>query len=478
MNFISLQYFVFFIFVFSAYWHLSRKNQNIFLLLSSWFFYANWDWRFLSLILISTIIDYVSGKKIYDNNSLKIKRLWLTISLVTNLSILAYFKYANFFIDSFISFTNNLGFSVAPTTLNVILPVGISFYTFQSLSYSLDIYRNKLKPSNSLINFATFVAFFPQLVAGPIVRAKEFLYQLEVDRQFSGSDFESGIIRFLKGFFKKAFIADGIAIYLVDPVFSNPESYSSGMLWLAMFGYAVQIYADFSGYSDMAIGSARMLGFKLPENFNFPYLATSFSDFWQRWHMTMSRFFRDYVYIALGGNRVGPVRHIANLSVTTLISGLWHGAGWNFVLWGGLHGVYIAINHIMSATLKKNKPVACLILRLTLIPRWLSVQLFVCFAWVLFRSSSLSDAMLYLERMFLFEPGEQIILNATIYLCFTAFFIDHLYGWIKEHHVHIYEYFDSATLGIQFKATIYTCMVLFLFYFIPEGAAPFIYFQF
>ncbi|NKB37606.1 MAG: MBOAT family protein [Gammaproteobacteria bacterium] len=467
MNFASIHFFIFFTFVLLVYWNLPRTKQNIFLLLASWFFYAFWDWRFLSLIVISTLSNYYCGKLIFANNKNSSRRFWLIVAIVVNIGILVYFKYAGFMVDSLMLMFEKAGISVSRVTLEITLPVGISFYIFQSLSYSLDIYRNKLTPNYSLIDFATFVAFFPQLVAGPIVRATEFLYQLESERKFNSSDFEQGAIRFLSGFFKKVFIADNLAVHLVDPVFSNPGSYSSGILWFAMLGYSVQIYADFSGYSNMAIGCARMLGFKLPENFNFPYLATNFSDFWQRWHMTMSRFFRDYIYISMGGNRRGQIRTLVNLAVTTLVSGLWHGASWTFVAWGGLHGLYIALNHQLNEHIQK------LNVAFALIFGWLSTQLLVCFAWILFRSPNFESAIEFFRGLFSAQTGTTIYLPVILYLCIASFIVDHVYGLCCEQFPVLRENNFNKILPF-----VYATMLIMLFHGQVEEANPFIYFQF
>ena len=468
MNFASAQFYLFFVVVFMVYWQLGKSKQNLFLLLASYFFYACWDWRFLGLIVISTLSNYYCGKSISLARETTARKRWLVLAIVINIGILAYFKYTGFMVDSFISLSNGLGMSFSRVTLEITLPVGISFYIFQSLSYSLDIYRKQLTPDHSLLDFATFVAFFPQLVAGPIVRAKEFLYQLEAERKFCASDFEQGLIRFLTGLFKKVFIADNLAVYLVDPVFSSPGTYSSSILWLAMFAYAIQIYADFSGYSNMAIGCAKMLGFKLPENFNYPYLAVNFSDFWKRWHTTMSRFFRDYVYIALGGNRKGEVRTIVNLAITTSVSGLWHGASWTFVSWGILHGVYIAINHqINGIKVKMNR-------RLFILLGWLATQLSVCFAWILFRSSDFSTAWLYLSRLFNTSgSGSTIELPFILLLCFVFFIVDHAFGYCKE-----YRITKESDRNSFFMPGVYVAMILLLYHGQVEQANPFIYFQF
>lgn len=473
MNFATVQYFVFFGFVFLVYWHLSRRQQNIFLLLASYFFYAQWDWRFLSLIIISTLTDYIIGPLIYDSDSKRRKRILLILSLAINLGILGYFKYFNFFAGSFIALADSVGWHVSWTTARIILPVGISFYTFQSISYTVDIYRGQLKPTRGFIDFAAFVAFFPQLVAGPIVRAKEFVHQLKVERRFDGGSFEKGLIRFLYGFFKKAFVADSLAVYLVDPAFADPTHYSTGTLWIAIFGWTIQIYADFSGYSNMAIGSAKMLGFDIPENFNFPYLSRNISQYWRRWHMTMSRFFRDYVYFGLGGSRKGMGRSLINICITTFVSGLWHGAGWTFVCWGWLHGVYIAIFQIFRKWRKDHglyhdKPKTIYI-----IPAWIITQAGICLSRILFRSPDFTTAWNYTKGL-ISSPGEAgIDLPLIIWVAFVSIFIDHIYGWLKEHRPNL-----TMVAPQPVRALAYAAMVVFLFHALPENVNPYIYFQF
>lgn len=473
MNFASLEFFAFFALVFVGYWLLGRKHQTVLLLLSSWFFYACWDWRFLGLIIVCILSNYYCGQRIYLSNRSTTRKAWLWLAIAINLSVLGYFKYAGFMVDSLTALLASMDIQVSQVTLSITLPVGISFYIFQGLSYSLDIYRRQLRPDHSLLDFATFVSFFPQLVAGPIVRAKEFLYQLEESRRFNSRDFEQGAIRFLTGYFKKVFIADNLAVHLVDPVFAEPSAYSSAVLWLAMFGYAVQIYADFSGYSNMAIGCARMLGFRLPENFNFPYLATSFSEFWRRWHMTMSRFFRDYVYISLGGNRHGAVRTTRNLAATTLISGLWHGASWTFVCWGGLHGLYIAANHVFDSARNRISPGSPGSSGATKISGWIITQLLVCFAWILFRSADFGDARVFFGRLFSGDDGQAYSAPAIVYICFAAFFVDHLYGYLAER---------GQSLRLRFSGygepLAYAAMLVLLVHGKIQNANPFIYFQF
>ncbi len=473
MNFVTTQFLVFLVFVFFVYWHLPRKAQNIFILLASYFFYACWDWRFLSLIIISTLVDYTAGPKIQAARSERARKGWMLLSLGVNLGILGYFKYFNFFAGSFASLLSSLGMEVSYSTLNIVLPVGISFYTFQTLSYTLDIYRGKLEPTRNFIDFATFVAFFPQLVAGPIVRAKEFVHQLEKKRVFSFDDLQIGATRFLYGFFKKAFIADTLAVNIVDPVFANPADYSSGTIWLSLLMYTIQIYADFSGYSNMAIGSARMLGFEIPENFNFPYLARNISEYWRRWHRTMSRFFRDYVYISLGGNREKFAVVLRNICITVIISGLWHGAGWTFVIWGMLHGFYIVVDQLIrrwqARRYGKNYSMGVV----GSIIGWSLTMYFMLFARLLFRSQDFSDTTTCLVRMFTGADGITLGVNMLAWVAIVAFFIDHVYGWFKERHAAI----DSIA-PYWAKALLYASMIIFLYHARPTEINPFIYFQF
>ena len=332
----------FFVITFSLYWlPLSKlkSHQNIVLLVASYFFYGWWDWRFLGLIFISSITDFYLGQKIHETIEPKKRKLFLMASLGLNLGLLFFFKYFNFFLDSFYS---TFGMSEDHNLLNIILPVGISFYTFQTLSYSIDIYRKELKPTHNFLTFLTFVSFFPQLVAGPIERAKKLLPQIEKIRSFSYQNAVLGSRYILFGFFKKMVIADGAAI-IVNAIFET-NSDSNGLLSiLGIILFAIQIYGDFSGYSDIAIGTAKLFNINLMTNFNHPYFALSLKEFWQRWHISLSSWFRDYVYIPLGGSRLGKLFSIRNLIITFLVSGLWHGASWTFVIWGLIHGIFLVI---------------------------------------------------------------------------------------------------------------------------------------
>ena len=392
MIFNSIDFLLFLPIVFVLYWVLSRaelKVQNLLVLAASYFFYGYWDWRFLGLILFSTIVDYFAGLEIEKAESKKLKKRFLFLSIGVNIGLLAFFKYFNFFVDSFIQAFNNAGISLDPWSLKIILPVGISFYTFQTLSYSIDIYKGKLKPTKDFIGFAAFVSFFPQLVAGPIERASHLLPQFFNKRIFSFENAANGFALMLYGFFKKVVIADRLAPY-VNNVFDHYTDYNTPTLLLAAVFFSFQIYCDFSGYSLIARGISKMFGFDLMVNFNRPYLANSFSDFWKRWHISLSSWFRDYVYIPLGGNRVATARVYLNLMIVFLVSGLWHGANWTFVVWGGLHGLYLILNQLSNSIKIKAPRVLNVLI----------VYLLATLAWVFFRADSLQDAWLYLHGIF------------------------------------------------------------------------------
>ncbi|MCL4148652.1 UNVERIFIED_CONTAM: hypothetical protein GTU68_033949, partial [Idotea baltica] len=369
-------------------------------LIGSYFFYGWWDWRFLFLILFSTILDYIIGHKIYKEKNEKKRKTLLIISLLSNLGLLFYFKYFNFFIDSFIEIATTMGMSPSIYTLQIILPVGISFYTFQTLSYTIDIYKNKLKPESDFMVFATFVAFFPQLVAGPIVRAIDLLPQFKKNHRITYELISKGLFLIILGYFKKIVVADSLAP-LVDDAFANPSAYTSLYMMISVVFYAFQIYCDFSGYSDIAIGLGKMMGYNFPINFNLPYLAKNFSDFWKRWHISLSSWLRDYLYIPLGGNRKNIIFTQRNLMITMLLGGLWHGANWTFVIWGFLHGLYLILQRLIlpiNLFLKKIIPKPIVLFFGILI-----TFIFVNIAWIFFRSQNISQAFEIIEKILSFE---------------------------------------------------------------------------
>lgn len=391
MSFTEIIFAPFAILTFILFFFLRNRPsaQIILLVIASYVFYGWWKIAFIWLILFSSVLDFVIGHLIAGTNTPHRKRIYLGMSLVGNLGLLGYFKYADFFVQSVEGGLRALGMDPGWPALHIVLPVGISFYTFQSLSYSLDIYFGRIKPEKSFVRFLFFVAAFPQLVAGPIVRARDFLPQLR-GNLFSRSD-HTGLFYIFYGLFKKIMVADLLGYYIVDGVFREPHLYSSAELLLGAYAYAFQIFFDFSAYSDIAIGLGKVFGLTLPVNFRSPYLAQTPTDFWRRWHITLSTWLRDYLYIPLGGNRVGPVRHIVNLMLVMLLGGLWHGANWTFVVWGGLHGLYLVVHKVM--------PRGGLAGRL---PGWFQRGLFfhlVCLTWIFFRSANFAVAGQYLRSL-------------------------------------------------------------------------------
>jgi len=357
MIFNSLPFFVFFLLFFFSFWIINNKSKpafrNLFTILGSYIFYGWWDWRFLGLIVASSTVDFTVGLLLRRSQNESVRRSLLICSIAVNLGILGFFKYFNFFIDSLHDLMDLFSISLNLTTLNIILPVGISFYTFQTLSYTIDVYRRKLEPTGDVLSFFAFVSFFPQLVAGPIERASRLLNQFRTRKTFNYEYCVSGMRLVLWGFFKKVVIADNFGV-LADGMFQSGQSIPGISVLIGAVFFALQIYADFSGYSDIAIGVARMLGFDLMTNFRSPYFASSFGDFWRRWHISLSTWFRDYVYIPLGGNRKGKLRTSWNLIITFLLSGLWHGANMTFLVWGGLHGLALVIEKRVRLKVNRN----------------------------------------------------------------------------------------------------------------------------
>lgn len=403
MLFNSFDFLLFLPIVFTAYWSLNKnlKLQNLLLLLSSYIFYGWWDYRFLGLILISTLIDYTIGLKLPGAIGHR-KKLLLLFSIICNLGILGFFKYYNFFIDSWINLLAGFGYETESIwTLNIILPVGISFYTFQTMSYTIDIYRNNLKPTRDFVSFASFVAFFPQLVAGPIERATNLLPQILKQRNFNKIQIFQGLRLILWGLFKKVVIADSLAPE-VDRIFMNFQDHGGGTLWLGVIYFGFQIYCDFSGYSDIAIGTAKLFGIELMSNFIFPYFSRNIGEFWRRWHISLSTWFRDYLYIPLGGSRITKWKSLRNIFIIFLVSGFWHGANWTFIAWGGFH----AFLFLPSFLTKSNRNYRGKIVHNQKLPN-IKTTFYICktfllvsVGWVFFRSENLLNAFLYLGKMF------------------------------------------------------------------------------
>ena len=475
MLFNSFTFFVFLPIVFALYWFVLRtklKAQNALILVASYVFYAWWDWRFLSLILFSTLLDFYLGKALGKSNSKKRSKSLLWTSLLVNLGFLGIFKYFNFFIDSWVEAWGGLGVDLELSTLSIILPVGISFYTFQTLSYTIDVYRKELQPTHSLLNFAAYVAFFPQLVAGPIERATRLLPQFRQARTFSYQVAKSGVYLIIWGLFKKVVIADNCAFF-VNQIFDNPDNFSSAELGLGAVLFAFQIYGDFSGYSDIAIGTARLFGFQLMTNFAFPYFSRDIAEFWRRWHISLSTWFRDYLYIPLGGSRVRRSLQVRNVLIIFLVSGFWHGANWTFIIWGALHALFFLPLLFFKLNRKYLENDALQFQQILKIGFTFTI---VCLAWIFFRANSLTEAFHYVYNitefksasLMYFIKSSKFILLSTMIL-FSVFIM--LYFEFKAFRKQLVE----VNLN-RFSATfIITCIVLMGAF---KNQADFIYFQF
>ncbi len=405
MIFNSLEFFIFLSLVFLFYRFVCKrtvKKQNVFILFSSYLFYGWWDWRFLSLIILSTIIDFIVGIKIDSNNKKNTRKIWLWVSVIFNVSLLGFFKYYNFFVDSWVDMLSVLGYTIKSSwTLKVILPVGISFYTFQTMSYSFDIYYKKLKPTKDFLSFAAFVSFFPQLVAGPIERASNLLSQINSKRKFKYKQSVEGLKLIFWGLFKKVVIADALAP-IVDDVFTNYSTYPASTLILGVTLFSFQVYGDFSGYSDIAIGTAKLFGIELMSNFRFPNFSRNVAEYWQRWHVSLSTWFRHYLYIPLGGSRVSKIKSVRNIIIIFLVSGFWHGANWTFIFWGAFHAlVFIPVFLMGRNTIYKNSVVG----QDSYFPSFIEiVQVLltfsiITFSRIFFRSESITDAFGFINRI-------------------------------------------------------------------------------
>lgn len=479
MFFNSFEYAIFLPIIFIIYWFILNKNlklQNLFLLISSYFFYSCWDWKFLFLLAFSTILDYISGLKIYNSNTQIKKKIWLIISVSINLGFLGFFKYYNFFIESFADLIQKLGFTAHYSTLNIILPVGISFYTFHGLSYVFDIYNKKIKPSHNWIEYALFVSFFPLLVAGPIERATHLLPQIEKPRKFNYELAVSGLKQILWGLFKKIVIADNCA-KAVNLIFNSYESQSGGTLLLGAILFSFQIYGDFSGYSDIALGSGKLLGIKLIKNFNYPYFSRSIAEFWRRWHISLSSWFKDYLYIPLGGSKGGTIKRIRNTFIIFLVSGFWHGANWTFILWGGLNALFI----LPSIIFKTNRNNMDIVAKGKILPNFkeffqiVYTFLLASFAWIFFRSESLSQAFSYINKMFnSIHLPDVSIFNLSLFPLLLLLIIVEWKG--RENNYAIEKLFYKSKTCIRWS--FYYFLIILMLVFGQKNSQDFIYFQF
>jgi D-alanyl-lipoteichoic acid acyltransferase DltB (MBOAT superfamily) len=471
MLFTTWQYAIFLPIVLVVYYALSHKWQNLFLLLASYYFYACWDPRFLLLLIFSTGTDYLCGLGI--DSKPEYKKTFLFVTLAINLFILGFFKYFNFFISSAGVVLTHFHVQANMPFLKVILPVGVSFYTFQSISYVVDVYRGKTKAERNLLLYAVFVAYFPQLVAGPIERAHHMLPQYRVPRTVDEEKIRTGLMLILIGLFKKLAIADSVA-FLVKPVFEHADTAPASQLLMGIWLFAIQIYCDFSGYTDIARGTSRLLGIELMENFNQPYFASNITEFWHRWHISLSTWLRDYLYIPLGGNRHGKFATYRNLFITMVLGGLWHGANWTYVIWGALHGVFLAIHKAFLELTTPDGKARPKVWNLATILSLVLTLNCVMIAWVFFRAPNFTIARLYLHGIFSLRGGLhhfRIPIETVAAYVALMLAIDLPQYWSRNHTV-------MLNWSWPVRGTVVAGMLLLIILLAPNNDTPFIYFQF
>jgi len=483
MLFNTIDFAIFLPIVFLLYWFATnnnRKVQNILLVLASYVFYGWWDWRFLSLILFSTLVDYTVGLGLQNQNNNRKRKLLLWTSILVNIGFLGFFKYFNFFLDNFIQAFSLFGVQIQGSSLNIILPVGISFYTFQTLSYTIDVYKRKIEPTRDFIAFTAFVSFFPQLVAGPIERASNLLPQFLKERNFKYANAVVGLKQILWGLFKKVVIADNCA-YFADIIFSNSEYYSGSTLVLGALFFTFQIYGDFSGYSDIAIGTARLFGFRLMQNFAFPYFSRDIAEFWRRWHISLSTWFRDYLYIPLGGSRGGMLKRIRNTLIIFIVSGFWHGANWTFIVWGALNAIYF----LPLLVTRNNRRNIEIVAYNSVFPTFrelgaiLLTFILTVFAWIFFRAENISHAMDYISTIFSKSFFDEVSFwgykyARILYFLIPAFII---VEWIGRKGQFAIEKI-GLTWKRPFRWLLYAVIVFLIGILMRTNETPFIYFQF
>ncbi len=446
------------------------------LLAASYYFYSCWDVRFLFLLIFSTALDYFTGLKMEDCATPQKKRLWFWLSVIINLGFLGIFKYYNFFVGSFASGLSQIGFHVNVWTLSVILPVGISFYTFHGLSYVIDIYKGKIKAERNFVEYSLFVSYFPLLVAGPIERATHLLPQIKVQRKFEAEKAIKGIELMIWGFFKKVVIADSMSI-IVNKVYADPAAYGSKGLIIAAVAFSFQIYCDFSGYSDIAIGCSKILGIDLLQNFNFPYLSRNIAEFWRRWHISLSSWFRDYLYIPLGGSKISMILNIRNVFIIFVVSGIWHGANWTFIIWGAIHALLFIPSFVMGSHRKYKHDLVHQGKHLPSIKELYMIAItffFVTLAWIFFRSATVSQAATFITRILSNAPGKSLAFENTDLMGY-AFSFASLFG------ISIYWLYRKTNLLQPSRFSQFTVSLLLLILITLFGQfskQSFIYFQF
>lgn len=474
MFFCSLAFLAFFGLVCAVYWALPWQRARVWVLLfASFYFYASWNAWLAWIICFSATFDYLIAHGMERSSSPRWRRGLLVISLVMNLGLLCYFKYANFFLSSLEASLRVAGASTSLPVLSVILPIGISFYTFEAINYTVDVYRRQIVVERRLANFMLFILFFPHLIAGPIVRARDFLPQINRPRRWSWPRAQLGCQYFLMGLFKKFAIADHMALYS-DPVFAHPDQYGSGAVWMAVLAYALQIYGDFSGYSDMAIGTAHVLGYKLARNFNLPYIAVNVADFWHRWHISLSKWLRDYLFIPLGGSRGGRWLLYRNLLITMGLGGLWHGASWTFVVWGLAHGALLIVHRLFVEFCRPRRGLQRL-LQTTLgtVARVAITFLTVAICWIFFRAVDFQKSLEMLDRLFIAHPGLDAPLSGFSLLCTLG--IVGLAHWTAARGLwrQTARWIPAPALGFGYAAMLTLSLLL-----APGMNKSFIYFQF
>ena len=478
MLFNSLDFAIFLPIVFALYWAIGAKRiraQNILIVFASYLFYGWWDWRFLSLILFSTLVDYSVGRALEKSDKPKTRKLLLWTSILVNLGFLGFFKYYNFFLDNFNEAFSFFGYQFGVDSLNIVLPVGISFYTFQTLSYTIDVYRKKLKPTHDFISFAAFVSFFPQLVAGPIERATNLLPQFHQQRSFNYNSAKDGLRQILWGLFKKIVIADNCAKY-VNIIFDNHADYSGSTLAVGGVLFAFQIYGDFSGYSDIAIGTSRLFGFNLMKNFAFPYFSRDIAEFWRRWHISLSTWFRDYVYIPLGGSKVSRPKVIRNIFIIFIVSGFWHGANWTFIVWGALNAIYFLPLLLLKRNRKNVDDFASesIFPSLKVLFQILLTFGLTVFAWIFFRAENLTHDISYIQGMAnLSLFGFPEIHPLYLFILLVLFIVIEWSGKTSEYAIEEFARTKPVFVRWAFYYAIILCMLV---YGIEDQ--EFIYFQF
>ncbi|WP_292944070.1 MBOAT family O-acyltransferase [Olleya sp. UBA1516] len=479
MYFNSLDFAIFLPIVFVLYWFVTNKNlklQNALLVVASYVFYGWWDWRFLSLIVFSSLVDYTIGLQLNKAAQPSKRKLLLWSSILVNLGFLGFFKYYNFFIDSFVEAFSFFGSSFQPNTLDIILPVGISFYTFQTLSYTIDVYKRKLEPTQDIVSFLAFVSFFPQLVAGPIERATNLLPQFYKKRQFHYSQAVDGCRQILWGFFKKVVIADNCAEF-ANQIFNNSSEHTGSTLLIGALFFTFQIYGDFSGYSDIAIGTSRLFGFDLKQNFAFPYFSRDIAEFWRRWHISLSTWFRDYLYIPLGGSQGGTWMKVRNTFIIFLVSGFWHGANWTFIIWGFLNALYF-LPLLLAKRNRTNLDVVAQDSKLPNIKELVQMGLtfgLTVIAWVFFRAESVTQALTYLKGLFSTSLLTVPTIRPTNLLVLILFFIG--IEWIgrrQQYAIEVLLLKQSRLIRWAF----YMIIIAMVFVFSSNTQQEFIYFQF